>query len=249
MTTVFIDFETSGLKPDQHEIVQAGIVVVDDNFQHLKSFDWPEVAFDITKAEKEALEVNKYVGFQNPITQEQLCLELNKVLQEYAVHEKVSKKGNPYYVAKLGGHNVGNFDVLFLDALFKRFGLYCPIDYHYVDTVPMAMAYFHKRASKPKSVKLTALGEFFGFPVEGAHGALFDADLSAKLAGIFLGAAFKTEHEVTPTGHRLIVNEDSTPFVPHDQSLFIMHLGKVFFAPAIGNKDFENYKVYEVIAQ
>ena len=249
MTTVFLDFETSGLDPNRHEIIQAGVVVVDDDFNEVLFKSWPEVDFDPAKAEEQALKVNGFTGFKNPISQLQLCCELEQILQDYATVEKVSQFNNVFRVARLGGHNVGSFDCLFLKQLFTRFNKFCPVDYHFVDTVSLAMAYFHKRESKPASLKLTALAEFFRLSVEGAHGALFDATLSRDLASIFLGSAFKTEHEVTPSGHRITVNGQSSEFVCHELPCFFELWGKKFFAPFIGDPNFENYKVYEVIAQ
>jgi DNA polymerase III epsilon subunit-like protein len=249
MTTVFIDFETSGLDPAKHEIMQAGVVVVDDDFKEIMFRSWPEVDFCLENAEKEALEVNGFSGHKSPISQLQLCCELEQILQEFAVHEKTSAKGNIYRVARLGGHNVGSFDAAFLINLFKRNGKFCPIDYHFVDTVSLAMAYFYKRKNKPTSLKLTALGDFFGFNTQGAHGALFDATLSRDLASIFLGASFKVEHEVTPESHRIHVNEQLSEWKDHDKGIFFEYWGKTFFAPPVRDALFKGYKIYEVIEQ
>ena len=95
--------------------------------------------------------------------------------------EKISKRGSPYYVAKLAGHNAASFDGPRLRRMFDEAGVFCPAELHVRDTLQLALWWHEKRSLTLKSLRLTELCAAFQIPTDGAHDALTDVRLCAAL--------------------------------------------------------------------
>lgn len=181
---VFFDTETSGLRPE-HATIQLAAIAVDSEWRELETFE-RKIAFDVTKADPEALKINHYSAeaWKSAVPERQAVDEFAALLNRHRSIELISKRtGRPYTVARVGGHNVIGFDLERVAAMFKRHGLFFPVDFRSVlDTRYGAVWLFEGLAEQPKNFKLTGLAEHFGIPTDGAHDALFDVRLSITVA-------------------------------------------------------------------
>lgn len=187
MTVVFFDTETGGLKPEHPTIQLAAIAVDLVDWRELETFE-RKIAFDVAKADPEALAMNHYAAeaWKGAPSERQVVDEFGAFLKRHSSVELVSKRTNrPYKVARLGGHNVVGFDLERVAAMFKRHGAFFPIDFRTVLDTRYGSVWFFEgalAAKSPKDFKLTGLAEHFGVSVEGAHDALVDVRLSIALA-------------------------------------------------------------------
>jgi DNA polymerase III epsilon subunit-like protein len=184
MRIVFFDTETGGLKPE-HPTIQLAAIAVGDDWKELETFE-RKIAFDVAKADPEALAMNHFdaAAWKGAPSERQVVDEFGAFLGRHRSVELISKRtGNPYSVARVGGHNVVGFDLERVSAMFKRHGVFFPIEFRSVlDTRYGAVWFFEGASKQPKDFKLTGIAEHFGIPVEGAHEALFDVRLSIAVA-------------------------------------------------------------------
>lgn len=190
--SVFFDLETTGLDASEHVIIQVAAIAVDDQLNELETFE-EKLQFDVELATKESMEIAKW-GKRGHLWKDALtplagAYAFADFLRSHATTEKLSKRGRPYKVATLVGHNAARFDSAFLWAWFKAMdpprGLYLPADYHVVDTISMAQALRWAGGLEVRDLKLATLCEHFGIELgEEAHDALVDARATLELARV-----------------------------------------------------------------
>lgn len=181
MTTVFFDFETGGIAEDKPNI-QLAAVAVDELWNEIESFD-AKIKFDESKADAEALKINRYdpeVWEREAKPLQMVLATFDGFLQRHRSIQMVSKRtGNPYSVARLAGHNAVTFDMPRLKRMYgERFLPAHPI---VLDTLQLALWYFQGIVDQPENFQLVSLLRFFGisFP---AHDALADVRACVILA-------------------------------------------------------------------
>jgi DNA polymerase-3 subunit epsilon len=175
---LFLDCETSGLDPKQHEITQVAAVVVDRTLTEFGKLDY-KLHFDEGAADPKSLEMNHYDRelWQKEAVEPQVFMgHLEGLCREYASVEMFSNRtGKPFYIAQMAGHNAERFDFEFLRALYKSRDRFLPIAFRVLDTAQMALLYMHENPGAIRDTKLQTLAEHFGVKVEGeAHAALPD---------------------------------------------------------------------------
>ena len=191
---VVFDLETAGLdigKP----IIQIAAVAVDtwDQWRELGTFE-VKIQFSEDDADAEALAINSY----DPDTwkREATCPSLaasrfSAFLNQYRCVTCISKRGKPYQVAKLCGHNASGFDGPRLRHFYgemlrnpgEQYGPFLPAHPSVLDTWQLAEWYFQVGGiSPPPDFKLETLCGYFNIPIEGAHDALTDVRATAALA-------------------------------------------------------------------
>jgi len=184
MRIVFFDTETGGLLPE-HPTIQLAAVAVGDGWKEIETFE-RKIAFDVAKADPAALAMNHFdaAAWKGAPSERQVVDEFGAFLGRHHSVELISKRtGNPYSVARVGGHNVVGFDLERVSAMFKRHGAFFPVEFRSVlDTRYGAVWFFEGAAKQPKDFKLTGIAEHLGIAVEGAHEALFDVRLSIAVA-------------------------------------------------------------------
>lgn len=188
VTTVFIDFETGGLKPDDPDI-QVAAIAVDPDWSEIDTFE-EKIQFDPARADKEALAINHYdpaVWVEHAKPEGVVVARLQRFLRKFSDLKKISKRGKPYNVARIAGHNVAKFDADRLVALFKRHGQFCPAEcYRALDTVQLALWHYARdgAAKPPPDYKLTTLARHLNAEcyIDDAHDALADCRLSIAVA-------------------------------------------------------------------
>lgn len=152
---IWIDTETTGLDPTQHDIIEfAGIRDDTDETLHLKI--WPERP---ENAHPKALAVNGYTP------------EAWEAAGAVKMKDAIGKIGAFLQDSVLGGQNVG-FDEGFLREAFRTHKVPNRIGYHKLDTVTMALV--HLRPLGIPSVSLHTICEVLGISNDGEHTALAD---------------------------------------------------------------------------
>jgi len=181
---VFIDIETSGLNRFKHAIIQIGAVAVDHNLEAIDAFD-RRIKFKEENADPAALIINGYdrdLWDKEGVKPKDAANDFAKFLREYADVDLVSKRGKPYTVAQLAGHNADRFDGPFLQEWYKRLDQFLPASYRLLCTYQRAMWYFLERQiTAPADFKLTTLCEYFDIPLDNAHDALHDVRATLEL--------------------------------------------------------------------
>lgn len=182
--TIYFDLETGGLEPCHPNIQLAAIVMDDSTGEEIASFE-QKIKFSESEADPEALRVNHYspVAWKDAIAPAGAAQRFAAFIGPHRSIEMVSKRtGEPYSVGKLAGYNALTFD---LPRLRRMFGAaFFPCSYHVRDILQRVMFWFdeHPNVSKPDSLKLGTVCEFFKISVDGAHDALVDVRMTAALA-------------------------------------------------------------------
>jgi len=162
----FVDVETTGLEPGVAEIIEVGIAFDDGREVHFKVK--PE---HIETAHPKALEVNGYrpEDWGDAISQHEAALRLAGELNDCFV----------------GGQGT-KFDVKFIDALGKKFGIDIKTRYAF-DLV--TLSYEHLMPLGLKSLSMGPVCEFIGIdPEPKIHRAINGARKAREVFGILLRA-------------------------------------------------------------
>lgn len=163
----FVDTETTGLDPSQHEIIEIAAVRTLQDFTIIEAFSAKvKPQKSIASADKKALQVNRYSDevWVDAIDREEALTRLFILMQD----------------STLAGHNV-SFDIAFIQAAYNAEGMDLPkMDYHRLDTVNLAWPL--KAAGLVETLSLEPLCEYLGIPTTDAHSALADAMASRAVA-------------------------------------------------------------------
>ncbi|MCP4900894.1 MAG: 3'-5' exonuclease [bacterium] len=182
---VFFDLETSGISPWRDEITQIAAVAVEADGTEAARFGPMRVQFDVEKASPEALKINHYSEekWKDAVAPSEMVQRFYDFLQDHSTVKQISKRGNPYWVAQLAGHNIARFDMQFLRSAFKRVDQFCPIRLIPLDTFFLAAWRFHGDEDAPADLKLETLAKHFSIEFEGeAHDAMADVLATIQLA-------------------------------------------------------------------
>jgi len=163
----FIDVETTGLDPAQHDIVELAVVRVDARTLEVLAEHHTRITPErLAAAEPEALAL---CGFSPRAWARAVPLR-------DALHAVVPLCEH----ATLAGHNVA-FDASFLAAAFERTGLPHPVVHHRrIDTEILAWPLL--ACGAVESLSLDALAQYFGLRRPMPHRALADAYCSLEIA-------------------------------------------------------------------
>ena len=163
---VFVDTETTGLDPRQHELIEIGLVRVHQTWEEGKKpvftivDEWatkirPE---NIKTADPASLRVNGYsaTGWE----------------QSASIAEALTEFSKRTEGAIMVAHNVA-FDAGFIDTYLAHHKMKNMMHYHRLDTVSMAYAKLHD--TDVTRYSLGELCKYFHIDNEHAHSALSDA--------------------------------------------------------------------------
>ena len=162
----FLDTETTGLQYGVHEVIEVGIIKedlggVERRFHTLVK---PE---HLDRAEPKALEINGFAKSASRWDDAPLMKELGPHILDFLSGCVVV------------GHNV-KFDLEMLKAHLLAAGVNPGgLPYHAIDT--MTLMYEHLVPCGVTSVSLKSARSFFGWPTEGAHTAMKDAEDARRL--------------------------------------------------------------------
>ncbi len=192
--TIYFDTETGGVLPSHPTIQLAAVAIEDGTWKEAAGFE-RKIKFNEADADPEALKINHYdpeVWRLNAVPVGAAVMHFGKFCEPYRSIEMMSKRTNkPYSVGKLAGHNAATFDLPRLRGMFGE--NFFPFSYHVKDTLQRALWFFdeHPELTRPPSLKLSVLCEYFGIVTAGAHDALADVRMSAAIARAFAEAERK----------------------------------------------------------
>jgi DNA polymerase III subunit epsilon len=167
----FVDVETTGLDPSQHEIIE--ICVVRENADgETRTFYTKIHPEHLDRADPEALRVNGYsdeLWRSSPGASEPLVGELRDILRDTVVV----------------GHNV-EFDLAFIKPLWESFYTDYPSRWIKIDTT--TLVHEHLMPCGLKSYRLVAVREFLGWSLLDAHTADRDVSDTRRLYHLLMRA-------------------------------------------------------------
>ncbi len=146
----FTDVETSGLDPQRHEIIEIGLVLVNQKTgEVIEILDVKVKPEHIETADEAALKINGY----------------NEADWQDAVStiEAITLYGEKAKNAIFCSHNV-TFDWSFIAEAFKKAGLKSPLDYHRLDL--FTLIWSKTKGSNIESFSLSKVAQFLGLPEE-----------------------------------------------------------------------------------
>lgn len=163
---VFLDVETTGLDPAQHEILEVAAIRVTHDLQHIRTFAAKVAPTRLHTASPEALAINGYdpAAWTHALTLADALDALWPLLDG----------------AIPAGHNIG-FDLGFLEAAAASTGRSpLPTDYHRLDTA--SLGWLCVTSGESTSWSLSPVCEALGVRRTEEHRALADAQASLEVA-------------------------------------------------------------------
>ncbi len=165
----FLDLETTGFDTEKQEIIEIGVVIVNQKDGVLGDIvdEW-EIKIQpekIENADAEALAINGYNE-----ADWMFAVNLKQAMETFA-----EKTKDCVMVA----HNVA-FDYSFLAKAFSTTGIENKMFFAKIDTISFAFAKLHKVENAPR-LSLGALCDYFGIENERAHTALADTRATVEV--------------------------------------------------------------------
>ena len=152
---LFLDVETTGLDPKEHELLEIACVI-DTPEGGVASFEWKVKPEHIETAQPRALEINGYT--EEAWKDAKPVAEVLRLLVEHGKY------------AVIIGHRI-SFDMSFINEALKKAGIEERLDYHIIDT--MTLAFEHIAPNGTTSISLQKCCDFLGIE-PGNHTALAD---------------------------------------------------------------------------
>lgn len=182
---IFFDLETSGLDPEENEIIQIAALAEGPSGEILGRFN-RKVEFDLDLADDQALEINHYdesVWEKEAISRENLCRDFYAFLQPYRSLTRYARLGKPYQVCQLVGYNSEKFDIAFLNNHFKEFAKFLPCDLRTLDVMQLALWTGYRKQWDIANYKLATVAAYLGISVPGD---LHDAEVDVVLTRLIM---------------------------------------------------------------
>lgn len=181
---VFLDLEMSGLDVLVHEILEIGMVIVDQ--RNLEVLDQKSIKVkpaNLQNADPVALEMIKFnnADWANSVEITTALNIVNNLAEE----------------SMLIGWNIA-FDWSFLGLAFERNRIKPKFDYHFLDVISLAYIYF-KSKNKPLKLSLRSVARDLGIKVSDVHGALTDAYATYEV------------YKVLSQIYKIKINENTNP--------------------------------------
>lgn len=171
MKKVFLDTETSGLDPLKHQILTMALVV-EDNDAIVFEREWKVKQMGWAIIDPYAMQVNKInLEEHNKVAQH----EMNVVQELLFELRRLGLMNSILY-----GHNI-NFDIGFIKAAVARCNMQYPFNYHFGDSMILALALRDAGVISFTSPRLSDLCAKYGITAAQFHSALDDTKASLAL--------------------------------------------------------------------
>lgn len=167
---ILTDFETTGLDPFRHEIIDIGAIKVTHNLQEIERLDIKVRPDSICTAEPKALEINGY-------NEEEWETALSSVAAA-VLFQGFAATG------VLAAWNI-TFEYTFMQQMFKKTRIFDPLDYHRIDIPSIAWMLIPEL----KYLSMDAVGKHFNMkpeatPHRGIRGAAYELEILRYLKGL-----------------------------------------------------------------
>lgn len=182
-TLILFDIETAGLDMHKHDIIQLAAAAysilrgeIIDEFEQ-------KLLFDAGRADKETLDINGYTpeDWASAVLPRTAAMKFSDWLRPHcAVRRWSDKKQAEYFVARGCGYNAVRFDQPWLAEMFRRLGLFLPLDIKVLDLLQLAMWKCELEKIDLPDHKQETVCRHFGIEYE-AHEALADVRAMALL--------------------------------------------------------------------
>lgn len=161
----FIDIETTGLDPINHEIIEIGGVITTPDLEVIEEFEIKIKPEHIENADPISMKINHYKeeDWQDAVS----------------FAEGMKLFGEKTKDAIMVGQNVA-FDSGFIENGFSRLKIKNPMHYHKLDTISIAWARFHKDIDF-EHFSLREMCNHFGIENKNSHTGLGDARATYEL--------------------------------------------------------------------
>ena len=167
----FVDTETSGLVPGRHEVIEIAAILTDIQNQEISRIEHKIKMNHPDRAEAKALEINHY----DPQVWMTEAVPF-RVFQDWL--DRLVPYG---HVAIPVGHHV-SFDRAMIDeGYYKPYGKFCPLAYHFVDTMGFATALRTAGVILSDDDRLENVCRALGISTGEAHRAMNDCEASRKI--------------------------------------------------------------------
>ena len=188
---VVFDVQTSGLEPEEHQILGFGALAVEIPSWAERDRIQLKVQLDGAKqADPESLRRSRYSpeGWQDAVRARDAVRSIATFLDVHATVAKTARSGRSYEVAQLCCHHAP-FHVGFLRALFKEHERFLPTAYEVLDT--LALVHWARLAlpaeRQPVDFKLATLCAWLELPPPADADPLSRARATAALGQHLLG--------------------------------------------------------------
>ena len=194
MTTKLVVFDvlTSGLTPEQHQVIAFGALAVEIPSWKERDCIQLRIQLDGSRpADPESLRMNQYSPeiWHDAVRARDAVRSIATFLDVHATVGKTGRTGRSYEVAQLCCHHAP-FHASFLRALFKEQDKFLPAAYEVLDT--LALVHWARLAlpkeRQPADFKLATLCAWLGVPTPAAADPLSRAKAAAALGERLLGA-------------------------------------------------------------
>ena len=174
MKRLVIDTETSGLRPDSHQVLTIGMSLIDVSPSKLRFVDERHLfvkheEYNLSKTAMRINGININKHHKIGIFPKKACKQVNQFLDIHSLSE-----------VPIVGHCV-HFDKNFLKVMFENEGKELPFHHEKEDTRYIWEGLKRKGLINPyKNAKLGTIAEHFGIDYSKAHDALADCKITAK---------------------------------------------------------------------
>ena len=170
---IFYDLETSGLDPKKHEIIQIAAYSPNSG-EYLDIY----VEFDVSKADPDALKLNKYDPSTPRMPLKEALLLFTKLCNDNPSIVQLSHSGKEWTTAVLHGYNNIKFDRLFIEKAYRDNKMFQPFHYNQIDwfnfvLLALPNLYGHKQVD---------IAAHFNIKTTDAHDALGDVVMLQAIA-------------------------------------------------------------------
>lgn len=179
MLFCIIDTETTGLKPEYHEIIQVAAIMCDSSMKELGRISFRISPKWIERASRKALEINGY----NPRTWNPKFYTHKKALNH--LNSFVGKYVSASDEVIVAGQNI-KFDTNFLINTYNREGVLYPFSYSSLDLIDVVKIWEKTNGKRLKNRTLAHLSEFTNCVNTNPHDALADAEVTLDIFNWFI---------------------------------------------------------------
>lgn len=177
MFRVYLDLETTSVRYDCEIAQIGGVAILASTWQILETFE-KKLIIDESKAIPEALATfgyNPVIWKEEAVAPELALAHFDDFVLRYKSIERTSKDGSKKYKTTQAVAHNASFDKDRLDNFYKKYDMFCPVDYKWWDTLQFTIFFDSLVGINRASHSLGAICKDLGINRVEPHNALSDA--------------------------------------------------------------------------